>query len=191
MSKGLIRRFFTFVGMKIRLANATDAAELAILGARTFRQSFAYYEANNIKREYTPEDLAVYLDTAFSEQKLVQELSDQSVTYFIVEVEQQAVGYAKLSTAQTQKYLPNENAIELERIYVDDSYTGQEVGTKLMHHVIEYAKTLGYATLWLGVWEHNVRALAFYKIEGFVEFSFHYFAVGQSQVKDLLLKCAL
>ena len=174
--------------MIIRSASLDDAAALAKLGSSTFAETFAYYEANGIKRAYDTEDLSQYLATAFSEEKIESELADPTFPYFLAKANKQPVAYAKLSGAQTEKYLPNSHAIELERIYISEAFIGQRIGKALMQHVKKFAKSKGYSNLWLGVWEQNARAISFYKKEGFEEFSFHYFSVGQSQVKDLLLK---
>ncbi|MDQ2855211.1 MAG: GNAT family N-acetyltransferase, partial [Acidobacteriota bacterium] len=41
--------------------------------------------------------------------------------------------------------------------------------------------------LWLGVWEHNGRARAFYRKWKFVEFGEHIFQLGEDPQNDILM----
>ena len=41
--------------------------------------------------------------------------------------------------------------------------------------------------MWLGVWEHNRRALAFYRKRGFKVVGAHIFQVGDDAQNDLLM----
>ena len=54
---------------------------------------------------------------------------------------------------------------------------------------IAQEKNVGY--LWLGVWEENHRALAFYKKNGFVEFDKHIFKLGNDPQTDIMMKLTL
>ena len=49
------------------------------------------------------------------------------------------------------------------------------------------AQELGGHRMWLGVWERNARALAFYRKAGFVEVGNHVFMVGSDPQTDLVL----
>ncbi len=49
------------------------------------------------------------------------------------------------------------------------------------------ARAWGADMLWLGVWEHNDRALAFYARQGFREAGDHVFQIGQQIDRDLIL----
>ena len=48
------------------------------------------------------------------------------------------------------------------------------------------AKTLD--TVWLGVWEHNPKAIEFYKRCGFEVFDKHIFVLGNDPQNDLLMR---
>jgi ribosomal protein S18 acetylase RimI-like enzyme len=44
---------------------------------------------------------------------------------------------------------------------------------------------------WLGVWEHNPRAIAFYRKSGFVEVGDHVFPVGRDPQRDVVMARAV
>ena len=46
----------------------------------------------------------------------------------------------------------------------------------------------GSTTAWLGVWEHNPRAIAFYRKWGFTPVGEHCFAVGDDPQRDVILE---
>jgi ribosomal protein S18 acetylase RimI-like enzyme len=79
-------------------------------------------------------------------------------------------------------------AIEIERIYADKDYVGKNVGKLLMKTCINMAKERGHTFIWLGVWENNPRAIAFYEKYGFEKFGSHPFLLGSDLQTDLLMK---
>ncbi len=52
-----------------------------------------------------------------------------------------------------------DNLLEVERIYVRTAFLRNGYGTKLIQTAEEIARELGVKGMWLGVWEHNQRAL--------------------------------
>jgi ribosomal protein S18 acetylase RimI-like enzyme len=57
-----------------------------------------------------------------------------------------------------------------------------------MAHVLGRAKAAGAATLWLGVWERNPRALAFYRKWGFDVVGEHTFNLGDDPQRDFMMR---
>jgi len=163
----------------IRLATAADAALLVELGSRTFSETFA---ADN-----SPEDMAEYLAGSFSPEQLAAELADSLATFLIAEIDQIAVGYAMLHAGASSYQSSGEKPIELVRLYVSREWHGREVGAALMQACIDLALKRGHRTLWLGVWEHNGRARAFYSKWQFEEFGEHIFQLGEDPQNDILM----
>jgi len=64
---------------------------------------------------------------------------------------------------------------------------GSGFGAALMEASVEMARAWHADVLWLGVWEHNDRALAFYARHGFREAGDHVFQIGQQVDRDLIL----
>ena len=56
-----------------------------------------------------------------------------------------------------------------------------------MVHVLARAKAAGTAVLWLGVWDRNPRALAFYRNWSFDVVGDHIFTVGEDPQRDLIM----
>lgn len=79
-------------------------------------------------------------------------------------------------------------AIELHRIYVEASFHGKGLAADLLAALFDRAEEEGAAAVWLGVWEHNPRAIRFYQRSGFVEVGDHVFVVGTDPQRDLVMQ---
>src|ERR1700730_8754009 len=170
-------------GPVIRYARAVDAGLLAELGARTFSETFA---ADN-----SAEDMAVYLASSFGPALQAAELADPDSIFLIAEVDGFAAGYAKLKSGDPPDGVTGEKPIELVRLYVAQEWLGRGVGAALMQVCIDQARQKGHRTLWLGVWEHNDRARAFYRKWNFREVGTHNFQLGQDAQTDILMERSL
>jgi ribosomal protein S18 acetylase RimI-like enzyme len=165
------------------MATLEDVDTLVEVGVRTFRDTFA--EAN------TKEDMKLYIAKAFSRDQLILELKDPVSTFILALDGQEVVGYAKLKEEKNRKELDGQDGIEIERIYALKEYQGKKVGNLLMETCLELAKERGYKLAWLGVWEYNPRAIAFYEKWGFKKFGSHPFLLGNDLQTDLLMKKTL
>lgn len=167
----------------IRRGNADDAVLLAELGARTFSETFA--------PDNTPEDMTAYLASAFSSVQQAAELSDPDCLFLIAETNGVAVGYAMLRFGNVLDSVTGDKPIEIVRLYVSHESLGSGVGAALMQACISEAKQRRYETLWLGVWEHNTRARAFYRKWNFHEVGTHIFQLGDDPQTDILMQRAI
>ena len=164
----------------IRKVELADVEVLAKLAKQTFRETFAH--------DNTEEQLQEYFEEAYSLRVLSAELENpESATYFIMH-EEEIAGFLKVNwgNAQTEREL--ENAFEIQRLYVLQTYQGFGLGKQLFEFALELAENSGFSWAWLGVWEHNKKAQAFYNRYGFEKFSQHSFMVGQKVDTDWLLK---
>jgi diamine N-acetyltransferase len=171
------------IATTIRPATSADAALLAELGARTFYDTFAPH--------CSAEDMAAYLDEAFSPEIQAAELADEDRCFFIAEVEGRAAGYAQLHAGEVPECVAGEAAIELARMYVAKEWFGQGAAHALMQTCLDEARGRGYRTMWLGVWERNWRAQAFYRKWEFQVVGSHVFPVGSDPQVDLLMERTL
>jgi ribosomal protein S18 acetylase RimI-like enzyme len=167
----------------IRRAIADDAELLVELGAQTFSSAFA--------KDNSPADMAAYLATNFTLERLSDELADQGAIFFIAEVDQLAAGYAKLKQGDAPDCVSGDNPIEIERIYTLPEHFGKGVGEALIKACLEEAKQRGFQSVWLGVWERNDRALAFYRKFGFREAGDKIFQLGSDPQIDKVMERAL
>lgn len=167
----------------VRRANSVDAGLLAELGARTFEEAFA---ADN-----NAEDMAAYLVASFSVEQMAEELADAASAFFIAEVEGRAAGYAKLHAGEAAAGVEGSKPVELVRLYVLREWLGRGVGEALMRACVDEARRVGYETIWLGVWERNGRAQAFYRKWDFREVGKHVFQLGSDAQRDILMARAV
>lgn len=167
--------------VRIRPATTADAEPLAALAERTFRDTFA---ADN-----SPADLDAYVRDALSLGRVRVELDDPAGAFFIAFADgsPSPVGYAKLRRGPVDPSVTAPAPIELERLYVDRATLGHGVGAALMRHCLDEAHRSGCATVWLGVWERNARAIAFYERWGFRTVGDHIFQLGSDAQRDLIM----
>jgi ribosomal protein S18 acetylase RimI-like enzyme len=164
----------------IRRASADDADLLTELGARTFSESFA--------SDNTPEDMAAYIAASFNHAQQTAELADSASTFLIAEVIGRAAGYAKLHAGNPPDGVEGASPIELVRLYVSSEWLGQGIGKALMQACVDEAQHAGHETIWLGVWERNARAQAFYRKWNFRAVGEHVFQLGSDSQRDILMQ---
>jgi len=169
--------------LKIRRANREDAGLLAELGARTFSETFA--PDNN------PDDMSAYVAASFSLEQQTAELAVPASTFFIAEVSGLAVGYATLHAGEPAESVEGAKPVELARLYVSHEWLGRGVGEELMRVCVDEARQAGHDTIWLGVWERNGRAQAFYRKWNFREVGEHVFQLGSDPQRDILMARAV
>lgn len=167
----------------IRLAGAADAAPLAALAARTFREAFA---ADN-----TPENMAAYLKRTYGFSQQAEEIADSAITTLLAEMEGRTVGFAQLRAGPPPPCVTGPQPVELWRFYVDRPWHGRGVAQALMAAARAEAVRRGARTLWLGVWERNQRARAFYRKCGFLDVGSQPFILGGDRQIDSVMAAAL
>ncbi len=164
----------------IKRANITDIESLSRIGRQTFSETFA--EMN------TEENMNQYLKESFSLEKLTSELNDPNSEIYFAMHDNHIIGYLKVNLGSSQTELKDSNALEIERIYVLKAFHGKKVGQLLYDTAIQIARQVKASYVWLGVWEDNQRALAFYRKNGFVEFDKHIFKLGEDEQTDIMMK---
>ena len=169
--------------MKIRYGNADDARMLSELGAKTFYDTFA--------KENTPENISLYMKKSFSTEIQLNELSRHDIIFLIAELEDKPVGYAKLKIDSHDEAVKGTKVMEIERIYASQEYIGKGIGKELMKTCIKEAKQRGCDSIWLGVWEKNLRAIDFYEKWGFRQVGTHIFSVGNDPQNDFVMELEL
>jgi GNAT superfamily N-acetyltransferase len=132
--------------------------------------------------------MAAYLASNFSVAQQTAELAHPDSTFLIAEVDGQAAGYAKLHASESPKEIEGVKPIELVRLYVLQEWLGRSVGQALMRACLDEARNIGYETLWLGVWERNARARAFYNKWDFRAVGEHIFQLGSDAQRDILME---
>ena len=157
-----------------------DIDELLSLSKKTFYDAFEH--VNN------PDDFKAYTAIAFHPDKIFSEVNNPHSAFYFALIGDEKVGYIKLNYSSAQTEFRDENAVEVERIYVLANQQGKRIGKQMIDFVISKAIEDKLQYIWLGVWEHNHSAIRFYEREGFKQFSRHEFWVGNDKQIDLLMK---
>lgn len=166
--------------IEIKKISLDDLAVLKALSIKTFTDTFA--------KDNTPEDLKNYLDQAYTEEKLTSELQTKDSEFYFIYSDDQLAGYLKLNINEAQTETIEEDALEIERIYIDSNFKRLGLGKRLYTKAIERAKELNKTAIWLGVWEHNIAAMKFYHKMGFTQVGQHAFYMGEDEQIDLIMK---
>ena len=164
----------------IRKITSAGIKELQQLSRETFLETFA--------RDNTRENMQRYSDEAFSLKKLAEEINRPGSAFYFAVLGGKAIGYLKINRGQAQTEFPNENGLEIERIYVLQEFHGKKAGQILFDKALETAISCKSDYIWLGVWEKNPKAIRFYKKNGFVESGTHIFKLGDDRQTDIIMK---
>jgi len=171
------------LSVTIRTAAVADAAVLADLARRTFFDTFA--STND------PDDMALHLAAAYGIEQQTRELQDPGITTLLVENDGSVIAYAQLRNDHVPDCVTDRGAIELWRFYVDRAWHGRGIAASLMERVKQAARERGAKTMWLGVWERNDRARAFYVKCGFADAGAHIFLFGTDPQTDRVMVAPL
>lgn len=170
--------------IRYRNARLQDAAALAAFSAESFVDSFGHL--------YPPEDLAAYISEKYGSARQSAEISDPLTHYRLALRGKAIVGYCKIGACGLPIDGANgETAIELHRLYVDESAKGAGVAQTLMDEALAWARARGARALYLSVWENNHRAQNFYRRYGFEHIGEHGFMVGRVRDRDFIWQLAL
>jgi GNAT superfamily N-acetyltransferase len=172
----------TPVRMTVRRATVADAAMLTSFGRRVYHTTFA--PDNN------PDDLAAYLDSAYTEDRQRAEIVDPDMDTLLLDRDDVLAAFAQLRPGAGDG-VDGPHPVELWRFYVEPTWHGRGVAAELMAAVEDTARGRGAQTLWLGVWERNTRAQAFYRKHGFTVAGSHIFWMGSDPQRDLIMVKAL
>lgn len=167
--------------MTTKLTECTldDLHELQTISIVTFTETF--------KDQNSPEHLKAYLDEAYDLDKLKKELKNPSSRFYFIYVDQQVAGYLKLNTDAAQTEPMGADSLEVERIYVKKAFQRYGLGKQLLNKAFEMAVEQNKKRIWLGVWEENANAIAFYRKKGFVQTGSHSFYMGDDEQVDLIM----
>lgn len=167
------------MSIEIKKVEATNLEVLLEVSIETFVDTFA--------SQNTEKNMKMYMDKAFNINKLEAELQNEYSMFYFIHIDQEIAGYLKLNTetAQTENVLPE--TLEVERIYIRTKYQRRGLGKELLTMALAKAKQLNKRTVWLGVWEENSKAIAFYQSLDFVHHGAHCFYMGDEKQTDFIM----
>ena len=168
------------MNLHFKKCTVNDFDTLRNISYLTFHDTFS--ESN------TSSNLNAYMDKAFQIDKLKTELSNPHSTFYFLYTENEIAGYLKLNEWEAQTDINDLKSIEVERIYLLKDFQGKGLGKALMDNAVEVAKGFNKDYIWLGVWEKNEKAIAFYKRNGFYIIDQHSFFMGDEEQTDYLMR---
>ncbi len=163
----------------IRAAGEADARALSAFASAAFFTTFG--------PDSDPVDINVYVSNAFSPERQAAEIADPDRICLLLEDGAEVVGYALLRDDPHDPELPDTRSIELQRFYVDRAWHGRGVAVRLMEASLRMARERQAATIWLGVWERNTRAIRFYAKQGFIDVGSQSFLLGTDLQTDRVM----
>ena len=166
--------------LSLRVADFADLASLLDVAQTSFVQAFT--EGNK------PENVQAYLSQAFTPVQLEKEWRNPASTFLLASLEGKLVGYTKVNLAAAQTDVQDPDSLEVARLYTLEEVWGKGVGQFLLDAALAFAKEKGKTFVWLGVWEHNARAIRFYEKNGFKTFGNHPFPFGDEVQNDWLMR---
>ena len=166
----------------VRECTIDDAAGVAALGARLFREAYGPTHpepelSRYLAREYTTE---VFADASIQDGGFLLVIEDSDGT---------KLGYTWVRPSPNPPNgVTGHRSAEIVRFYVATERQGQGLGALLMNRCFDVARERGYDCVWLQVWQEAPWAIGFYKKMGLevVGSAFFYFGdrVGDDHVME-------
>jgi GNAT superfamily N-acetyltransferase len=138
----------------IRPARPDDALCLGMLSTQVFLDTYA---TQGLRPALAREALAKH-----SAARYEGLLADAARTILVAECAGHLVAFSVADDQARRDGEPDIAAAKLERLYVQEPFTGRGVGRELLRHAEKAAAARGAEMLWLTAWVGNTRALRFY-----------------------------
>ncbi|MFS0788871.1 GNAT family N-acetyltransferase [Shouchella sp. 1P09AA] len=167
------------MSVTIKACTTNDLKELQELSIETFNDTF--------KQQNSPENMADYLNKAFTLEKLNEEMSNRFSNFYFLFYKNNLAGYLKINTGEAQSEMMDNDSLEIERIYIKKNYQKHGLGKHLYNLAINSALDKNKNNVWLGVWEKNDNAIAFYQKMGFSQTGSHSFFMGDEEQTDIIM----
>ncbi|MFC9708799.1 GNAT family N-acetyltransferase [Paenibacillus sp. NPDC056933] len=167
------------MAVTIKKCDHEDLQKLQKISIETFKDTF---EVQN-----SPENMKAYLERAFNATQLKEELSNSHSEIYFIYFDEDLAGYLKVNMNEAQTENMGDDSLEIERIYIQNKFQKHGLGKYLLNKAMEIAIKHHKKNIWLGVWEKNDNAIAFYKKTGFIQTGTHSFYMGDEEQTDLIM----
>ncbi|WP_433581182.1 GNAT family N-acetyltransferase [Paenibacillus amylolyticus] len=165
--------------IRIEICTIEHVCELQEISYETFNETF--------KAQNSPENMKAYLEKAFNREQLETELSIVDSQFLFIYVNDKLAGYMKVNINDAQSEKMGVESLEIERVYIKKEFQKHGLGKVLLHKAIEMATEHHKTNIWLGVWEKNENAIAFYEKMEFVQTGAHAFYMGDEKQIDFIM----
>jgi diamine N-acetyltransferase len=142
-----------------REATPDDALCISVLGMQVFLDTYA---PQGIRLSIAEEVLH-----NFSPPVIAEVMAKSDAKFIVAESNHHMVGFAQLSANAKHELVLFPDATELNRLYIQEKFTGRGLGRALLAEAEKAALANGASALWRTAWVGNARALAFYARRGY------------------------
>jgi GNAT superfamily N-acetyltransferase len=158
--------------IKIIRPSIEHAKILSEIGSKSFIESHG---------SSAPEkDIQNYVAMYFNEPLFEKELADLSNIYFLVYVDERPAGYSKIRFNTSNPNVEELSVTKMDRLYVLKEYYDKGIGKQLFDLNLQFAKENQQKGFWLFVWTENLRAIKFYKRQGFINIGNTSFKISET-----------
>jgi diamine N-acetyltransferase len=109
-----------------------------------------------------------YIDRCFSDAALKKELEDNNAAFFLIYNDDELVGFLKLNVDKAIEGYSEQDALELERIYLVKSASGKGIGKAAVDFTKQFALERNKRVIWLKAMDSS-KSVNFYEQNGFVK----------------------
>jgi ribosomal protein S18 acetylase RimI-like enzyme len=163
---------------RITEATMADAARVAAFAAQTFTDTFS--------PSCSAENIAIYCGEKCTAEYFARSMEAGNTVLMQLQGDV-LIGYAKVGHLGVPVKNPARDAQEIHRVYVAKEQQGRGHGKALMLHILSLPRVATAHGVYLGVWEHNVKAQSLYTQYGFKPVSHYTFYVGDQADTDLIM----
>lgn len=167
------------MNINIQKCTLEDSLKLQEISVETFTETF--------KDQNSPGNLNAYLERAFNLKQIEKELHNPFSEFFFVNFNHEVAGFLKVNINDAQSEQMGDESLEIERIYIKNKFQKHGLGKYLLKKALEIAMERKKEKIWLGVWENNENAIAFYMKMGFVQTKSHSFYMGDEEQIDFIM----
>lgn len=172
--------------IRYRPARSDDASELAALGRQTFVDTFV----DGFAIPYPADDLAGFLQAAFSVPTTAASLADPARAWWVAEDQGTIVAFAEAGPCALPHPEAGPHDGELKRLYVGRAHQGLGLGPRLLEIALGWLNQAHAGPQWIGVWSGNRRAQALYARHGFTKAGEYDYPVGRWIDREFILRRA-
>ncbi len=170
--------------MILRPSSLDDLPALAAIGRDSFVAAFGHL--------YKSEDLNAFLNMAYSEKGVAQDMADPNRLYHLASDGEKLLGYCKVSfESPYREYSDATDPMALNQLYTAPGVTGKGIGAALMDWALAEANEHGKDAMQLSVWSGNHGAQRFYQRYGFAKIADIDFMVGNHRDDEFLYELRL
>lgn len=167
------------MNMHIRELNEKDIPALSLMVQDSWQNAFASSMSKAEVDNFLKDNFTVdWFNDAL--------LSD---TFLVAETEGRLTGCVQISDIKLDIEIINPEDKAINTIYVDVKFQGQGIGKKLLEAALNHSLLKSSLSVYLDVWEENIKAVSLYKSFGFAKVGTIPFIVdGETIGEDIIMK---